>query len=819
MPSEDISSEQAKAGRTSPSSSSLGVPSISVSILSPSTELPNQLSFPCVPIASTVGELKQRIRDAVSSRPDLERLRLIHRGRMLSRDTDTMSDVFGHTVADDSSAKSLHLVLRPLVADSTNSGLPSLLGRQSPNPTLRGSTPTPHDQVERSVLAESLDHHLQEHNRATQRISHAMRHGQINAPPGPPLPTRHMMLPRDPGGATNGQEAPTFARYTSSQQQMGAVAEMTGLQPSATPAVGNPSGPTSHDPPQPHRIVPEDPPNGQNPFMPGSGGGFTRTYAAPNGQRWHTTVNYSSVTIPNFGQAAAGMPPPMPPIPHQMGVGTGTGAGAMPAHGVTGLPDLNTLLAAAAAGPTGGTPTQHGFPSVSGQTGATIQMPFHTAIRNQFLHGNNELDLSLAQVNQLRDQIHVLRQRLSNRLGSSPPHGSNARSPDERFGISSLRPTATSRNPSVENTSQRNPQPTPISSNTNSSANPSEQLNSLRTESQALSTNSGPAVSAESRRPPEPIAFLLSSPLGPHALVFSPHGLYGSGVLPGHRIQRAAEHTQENQRLTEPHRRDPGRHREAPHAAHRNDQRRPNHQARAPGNGVPFAGLLQGLAPIGANIWLIARLIGFVVLFTGNSSWQRTILLALGATIVFLIQIGILGPVTESVWGPIRRHIEGILLSPDRRRMPDANGNTQNAGARGSEVENAGLQGQQQRPDPRNTAARLVREHQQGQRAWIYEMIRAIERAIIIFVASLVPGLGERHIAELDAAQQIERIANERRAEAEAQEPIATRAGVEGAGTDSTNQRQTDGTSEAEARPERDSRGHDRPADRQQNAA
>jgi hypothetical protein len=74
-----------------------GIPSISVSILSPSAELPHQLSFPCVPTASTVGELKCRIRDAVPSRPELERLRLIHRGRMLSRDTDTMSDVFGPT--------------------------------------------------------------------------------------------------------------------------------------------------------------------------------------------------------------------------------------------------------------------------------------------------------------------------------------------------------------------------------------------------------------------------------------------------------------------------------------------------------------------------------------------------------------------------------------------------------------------------------------------------------------------------------------------------------------------------------------------------
>ncbi|KAI9766912.1 MAG: hypothetical protein M1840_006209 [Geoglossum simile] len=816
MSSEDISSEQSKAGGSSPASLSPGLPSISVSILSPSTELPHQLSFTCVPTSSTVGELKQRIRDAVPSRPELGRLRLIHRGRMLSRDTDTMSDVFGPTAVDDSSIKSLHLVLRPLVADSTNPSLPPpLSGRRSPSPALSGSTAAPHDQIERRALAESLDHHLHEQNRVTQRVAQAMRQGQVNPSPGPPLPARHMMLPGEPEGAINSQSSPAFARYIASQQQMRAAAGMTGFQPSATPATDNPSGPTGHDVSQPHRIVPEEPPNGQNQSVPGLGGGFTRTYAAPNGHRWHTTVNYSSVTIPNFGQATAGMPPPMP---HN----TGAGAGAIPAiPGIPGFPDLNAFLAAATAGPTGGIPIQQGFPGLPGQASSPAQMPFHSTVRSQILQGNNELDLSLAQVNQLRDQIHALRQRLSNRLGSSSPHNIHNSSLDERLRASNLRLTAAPRNTSPENINQRNTQSMPRVSNVNTPANPGEQPNTLRTESQALGTDTGVLVSAESRRSPDPVAYLLSSPSGPQALVVSPYGLYNTGTLHNHRIHRVAEHTNDSQRLPEPRRRDPGRHREAPHAAHQNGQRHPNHQARGAVNGVPFAGLLQGLAPLGANIWLIARLIGFVVLFTGNSSWQRTIMLALGAMIVFLLQAGFLGPVTESVWGPIRRHIEGVLLSPDRRRTPDATRDAQNAGARGNEIENVGLQGRQQRLNPGNTAARLVHEHQQGQLAWIYETIRTIERAVIIFMASLVPGLGERHIAELDAAQQIERLENERRAEAEAQEPNPDGAhvGVGGAGTDSTNQRQMGGTSRADAIPEQDSGDHDLPAERHQGAA
>jgi hypothetical protein len=698
------------------------------------------------------------------------------------------------------------------VPDSTNPNLPpSLSGRQSPSPAPRGSTAIPHDQIERRALAESLDHHLHEQNRITQRLAHAMRHGQMNPSPGPPLPARHMVLSGDPEGATNGQASPTFARYIASQQQMRATTGMAGFQPSATPAVGNSNGPTGHDVPQPHRVVPEEPPNNQNQSMPGLGGGFTRTYAAPNGHRWHTTVNYSSVTLPNFGQAAAGIPHP---APHN------TGAGAMPAiPGIPGFPDLNAFLAAVTAGPTGGIPIQQGFPGLSGQLGATAQMPFLNTVRNQFFQGNNELDLSLAQVNQLRDQIHALRQRLSNRLGSPSPHNNNASSLDERLGLSNPRLTATPRNNSPEESNQRNTQSIPMVSNINILANPGEQPNTLRTESQAPGTDTNTIVSAESRRSPDPVAYLLSSPSGPQALIVSPYGLYNTSTSHNHMTHRAAEHTHDSQRSPEPRRRDPRRHRETQHAAHQNGQRHPNHQARGAANGVPFAGLLQGLAPLGANIWLIARLIGFVVIFTGNSSWQRTIVLALGAVIVFLLQTGILGPITESVWGPIRRHIEGVLLSPDRRRTPDATGNAQNAGARGNEIENVRLQGRQQQLDPRNTAARLVHEHQQGQRVWIYETIRTVERAIIIFMASLVPGLGERHIAELDAAQQIERIENERQAEAEAQEPIGVHMGVEGAGTDSANQRQTGGTSGVDASPEQDSGDQNRPAERHQGTA
>ncbi|KAI9816652.1 MAG: hypothetical protein M1832_005038 [Thelocarpon impressellum] len=63
-------------------------------ILSPSSEVSN-LSFPSIAASTTVGELKTLIRDAVPTKPGPDRQRLIHRGRMLGSDADTLLEVFG----------------------------------------------------------------------------------------------------------------------------------------------------------------------------------------------------------------------------------------------------------------------------------------------------------------------------------------------------------------------------------------------------------------------------------------------------------------------------------------------------------------------------------------------------------------------------------------------------------------------------------------------------------------------------------------------------------------------------------------------------
>jgi hypothetical protein len=79
---------------------------IELKILSPSPEIGNAgLHFDDLPVSTTVGELKDRIRDMVSTRPTHDRQRLIYLGRALVRDSDTLLDVFG------TNAVSLYLCL------------------------------------------------------------------------------------------------------------------------------------------------------------------------------------------------------------------------------------------------------------------------------------------------------------------------------------------------------------------------------------------------------------------------------------------------------------------------------------------------------------------------------------------------------------------------------------------------------------------------------------------------------------------------------------------------------------------------------------
>lgn len=83
------------ADEASSSTAPQGDLSVNISIVSPSMSVNAPLYFPSLPPSTTLAQIKQRVRDALDSKPSNEQQRLIHQGKLLSREDQTLLDVFG----------------------------------------------------------------------------------------------------------------------------------------------------------------------------------------------------------------------------------------------------------------------------------------------------------------------------------------------------------------------------------------------------------------------------------------------------------------------------------------------------------------------------------------------------------------------------------------------------------------------------------------------------------------------------------------------------------------------------------------------------
>jgi len=72
-------------------------------IVSPSVGVSAPLSFPNLDAGTTVKELKAKIRESLPAKPSDERQRLIHRGRMLAKESETMLTIFGAETVSETS--------------------------------------------------------------------------------------------------------------------------------------------------------------------------------------------------------------------------------------------------------------------------------------------------------------------------------------------------------------------------------------------------------------------------------------------------------------------------------------------------------------------------------------------------------------------------------------------------------------------------------------------------------------------------------------------------------------------------------------------
>ena len=284
--------------------------------------------------------------------------------------------------------------------------------------------------------------------------------------------------------------------------------------------------------------------------------------------------------------------------------------------------------------------------------------------------------------------------------------------------------------------------------------------------------------------------YVVSSPSGPHALLVSPSGLYTTpwqfptlGVITPHsstnhspNVVTQAHSTgyanTEQQAQAEPA---PAAQvqQEAPQQidaaqaaqAQQQQQQQQVNQARDM-NGI--------LLPLGGHLWLLLRLFGFVYFFTAGAGWRRTILLGLIASLVFIAQTGIFRPVIQGLWDPVRRHAEGLVpLAGNEHPRIGAVGAGENANA-------AVTQPTSREPTPQEAAERILQERERRNVNLVRQTFRRAERAVALFVASLVPGVGERHIAAREAAEAARQAAAREREESARREEEVTRQQQEG---------------------------------------
>ncbi|RYP56816.1 hypothetical protein DL771_011591 [Monosporascus sp. 5C6A] len=695
-------------------------------IMSPSTGVPQPLVIQGLPASATIKQLKERLRNILLAKPSDQAQRLIHRGRLLAREEETMLNVFGEEALRSTDHQTLHLVLREL--PDARPAVPPAPPQQSVNQTTDTTQQPAGAHVQAQAQAQPHHHHplpqagaLPAH--AQVRIGTAQWPLAGNAPLGQQFhfPTvgitagvQPLILPLNLPPATTPQQFIAqyqrellAARYPQlGQRRLDELLDQNQreLEHRVARTLQTPSSQgtgTQHEATATGRTA--------SPLQPDATRTVVREGVGPNGQQWRITVNES---ISN----------------------------ALHRQGRTGSP----LAMADMQGPwrpPSGMPQPRPQPNGGQLSGSEVQTALRTA-----------------------DALQATRS-----MTDAMRRSASGTSLSNLAGAQSNRPVAPGvTTPSLMAHPGRSAAGTPdlfreagVGRNTHT------------TQSQAQATSGTPEV------------YILSSPSGPRALLlngnvdvyFTPNarasnqfpgprnplgpGLWGVSGLPNihlptstqinpsHRSATGAGTTGTNGLQAQ----------QPPQEQAQNGLHQPQGQPQ-PGNAVARPDNAQVEAVRIANLWpavwgmIRLSLFLFVWWYTSpTATWSRLMMVVFIAVTFFLANTGILTPLTGQIWVPIRQHLENLIPLADHHRdaqparAADAqgvNGNAANAEAQ------RGL-------DPADAAARLVQQRRERNANWLANQVRRLERAGVLFLASIAPGVAERHIAHLEAEVRAER--------------------------------------------------------------
>ena len=663
---------------------------IDLRILSPSTEVDRELFFQCLPVATTIAQLKERIQKSISSSPEADRQRLIFRGRVIMRDDVTLVDVFGKdTVSkpnrlmcscefniakiNQSQSQSLHLVLRELRSHSNQ--LSEDTHHQRPNRVLASShqpyTSTPYSEY--------------------QRYS--------SEPSGSSFGTQ--AVPKSSLTKNNNGAERVHSQLSTIDMNNGQLATLQGQD--ADRALDENAGDL------PRQLTATALSNAQP-----SG---SDTMSSHNNKHDDKEHNTSVIGRNVHNEPCSSLPPqnnkpPFPRTAHQS-------------------KQHSSYVQ---------TETSIDFRSLSSKLEA-LQLEL-TSIKAilRAAHDENPQFTFIYNLQNKHRGLEQMAQDIANELFKASHHQS--------FHPSQLAP---SDNALIKDFLHQLRHQRESTNNFNRAAD--------STLTDAAKTQDSSSTQA---------AFLVQNRNGPYAVVYRENNAYVS--------------TQRNQPLP---RIDPNllyRSRIGPlipaqstlpanngartvpvNAAQpiQNQNQHRNQNQNAGNNAREEQNAEQGLQNIAGRLWLLVQTIGFIFLFGGSIGWRRQLMFVALSILFYAARLGLFG----DRWARLRQHLEGLLPTEEgigrnrrRERRPrtgNRRGSTRSSGR--EEVTSQGSTSNRPTPTPEDRARLLVRQRQEWLWDTITDQLRSLERVLALFVATLWPGVGERHIAaRRDAEAEVE---------------------------------------------------------------
>ncbi|OOF95516.1 hypothetical protein ASPCADRAFT_207993 [Aspergillus carbonarius ITEM 5010] len=130
------------------------------------------------------------------------------------------------------------------------------------------------------------------------------------------------------------------------------------------------------------------------------------------------------------------------------------------------------------------------------------------------------------------------------------------------------------------------------------------------------------------------------------------------------------------------------------------------------------------------RIWLFVRLYFFCYMFSEPDTWSRVLFVTLAVLASLLSETGIPQQLYRLLVAPMQQHLEGLVHFAPDEPAPAPSGT-----------------------QPTDSQSPGTRAGPAGPPAGLRYQLRRVERSVALFIASLVPGVGERHVEVRNAAE------------------------------------------------------------------